>query len=105
MLEMKKDETVEFLLVLKDKATPVHIQDSRGERIYSANGFCEAIDMAVAALSGEKITAKFGRWIYDPFNWEKLDYKCSNCSTYANNTYDYCPYCGAKMDVLGQKND
>lgn len=47
---MEKDEAVEFLLVLKARAVPVHIKDVYGERVYSANGFCEAIDMAVAEL-------------------------------------------------------
>lgn len=50
MFEMTKEDAVEFLLVLKDRAAPVHIQDTRGERIYSAHGFCEAIDMAVEVL-------------------------------------------------------
>ena len=25
-------------------------------------------------------------------------YQCSNCSNFTNYNYDYCPYCGAKMD-------
>lgn len=43
----KELPTIEFLLVLKCNSTPIHIKDSRGERIYSADGFCEAIDMVI----------------------------------------------------------
>lgn len=25
-------------------------------------------------------------------------YRCSECINYTNYDYDYCPYCGAKMD-------
>ncbi len=54
MFEMKKEEAVEFLLVLKDRAEPIHIKNSRGEWTYSVYWFCEAIDMAIAALLDTK---------------------------------------------------
>ena len=25
-------------------------------------------------------------------------YQCSDCSNFTSYNYDYCPYCGAKMD-------
>lgn len=51
---MKKEEAVEFLLMLKDTVKPVHIKDSKGECTYSAVGFCEAIDVAVTELMSTK---------------------------------------------------
>ena len=40
---------------------------------------------------------KIGRWIFD----EILDkhYYCSECKSIGVNYWDYCPYCGAKMEV------
>lgn len=51
---MEKDDAVEFLLVLKNRAKPIHIKDYGGEHTYSASGFCEAIDMAIDALLSTK---------------------------------------------------
>lgn len=51
---MEKEDAVRFLLVLKDRAEPIHIKNYRGECTYSALGFCEAIDMAVKALLATK---------------------------------------------------
>ena len=56
----------------------------------------EAIDMAISALSAERV----GVWI-----WKTEDkYKCSECEheTHVDECmeepiYEYCPYCGAKM--------
>lgn len=46
---------------------------------------------------------KTGRWIFD----EILDkhYYCSECKSMGVNYWDYCPYCGAKMDEKEQENE
>lgn len=51
---MEKEEAVEFLLVLKNSVKLIHIKNSAGECVYSALGFCEAIDMAVTKLMDTK---------------------------------------------------
>lgn len=46
-----------------------------------------------------------GRWRYAlyPSIWygsgEPPEFVCSHCDERSNNTYDYCPNCGAKMDL------
>ena len=35
----------------------------------------------------------------DRFNARYWEYLCSSCNRYANREYDYCPNCGAKMDL------
>lgn len=35
----------------------------------------------------------------DRFNVRYWEYLCSSCNRYANREYDYCPNCGAKMDL------
>ena len=37
-----------------------------------------------------------GRWIDADFCGQ---YECSECGNNAVDLYDYCPYCGAKMDA------
>ena len=40
------------------------------------------------------VTQKTGRWIFNGY------YECSECGkTTYNDTYKYCPNCGAKMEV------
>lgn len=38
----------------------------------------------------------------DRFNARYWEYLCSSCNRYANREYDYCPNCGAKMDLEDQ---
>lgn len=39
----------------------------------------------------------------DRFNARYWEYLCSSCNRYANREYDYCPNCGAKMDLEEDK--
>ena len=40
-----------------------------------------------------------GRWtFYFSHGYDEYEYKCSACNDWANQRYQYCPYCGAKMD-------
>ena len=41
-----------------------------------------------------------GRWIYEPVEFTyKKDIKCSVCDRYVDEPENYCPNCGAKMDL------
>lgn len=45
-----------------------------------------------------------GRWIEvnkrkDPEGWIECDYKCSMCEEISWEEGNYCPWCGAKMDL------
>ncbi len=40
---------------------------------------------------------RHGRWLFDDFDGDGLDYQCSVCKLYARCEYNYCPNCGAKM--------
>ena len=41
-----------------------------------------------------------GRWIDADFCGQ---YECSECGNNAVDLYDYCPFCGAKMDAQGEE--
>ena len=45
------------------------------------------------------VQQKTGRWVFD----ELLDkhYYCSECKSMGVDYWDYCPNCGAKMEVEG----
>lgn len=36
-------------------------------------------------------------WIFDDFDGDGLDYKCSHCNFWARSSWNYCPRCGARM--------
>ena len=42
---------------------------------------------------------KHGKWISTENALGEIEYRCSECDNYLFFLlYDYCPYCGAKMD-------
>lgn len=52
---------------------------------------------------------KHGQWISTGSALGYIEYHCSECNNYlfldskSNDLYDYCPYCGAKMDKECEK--
>ena len=43
---------------------------------------------------------RHGEWYaYDRYSQWIMHYKCSECNAIADDSYKYCPYCGAKMEV------
>lgn len=40
-----------------------------------------------------------GHWIFDRYKHIVCPFTCSNCVKTAPMAYNYCPHCGAKMDV------
>ena len=64
---------------------------------------CDAVDMAIEALEGQKA----GKWIaYKGMQPPELNGKhyCYNCYhaihlALNGNVYNYCPNCGAKMEM------
>ena len=38
-----------------------------------------------------------GSWTYYPFGDDGQSYQCSVCHEWSNHSYNYCPYCGARM--------
>lgn len=50
---------------------------------------------------------RHGKWAHKYYQtiWygsgEPPEWICSECQDRAYNTYDYCPHCGAKMDLEG----
>lgn len=40
-----------------------------------------------------------GKWIFDDFDGDGLDYECSLCGIYQRKRSTFCPSCGAKMDA------
>ena len=61
----------------------------------------EALDMAIKALEQQP---KTGHWIADVDRWGDIvttvnGYRCSECNTFDTDKDNYCPNCGAKMEV------
>ena len=40
-----------------------------------------------------EVAVKHGKWGFDGTGWT-----CSECDSYGDERYKYCPHCGAKMD-------
>lgn len=46
---------------------------------------------------------KYGKWIATGNTLGDVEYHCSECDNYVFLLYNYCPYCGIKMDRKGDK--
>lgn len=54
----------------------------------------------VNAMENDVKPVVHGRWEFDAFTAEYGNpYHCSICKEEYDNTHNYCPHCGAKMDV------
>jgi len=42
---------------------------------------------------------RHGKWLFDDFDGDGYDYQCSVCEMYQRKSSNYCPHCGAKMDL------
>ena len=78
---MTREEAIKYLI------EPVSTSTSDGEEKQKE---FEAYKMAIKALEQQKI----GKWIYNGY------YECSECGkTTYNDTYNYCPNCGADLSL------
>jgi len=65
-------------------------------RFISFDKLAEANGMAILALE-KQMEQKKGKWI--DARDRCGEFLCSNChETNINNSYNYCPYCGAQME-------
>ena len=63
-----------------------------GKQEYGLGNTSKAADVA---------PVRHGRWRFDDFDGDGLDYQCSWCRGYQRKASNYCPNCGAKMDKGG----
>lgn len=64
-------------------------------------GIMDAIDVIVA-LTSVQPERKTGRWTPIPTLFRTLGI-CSVCHNVAGIEYEYCPWCGAKMEVVNDE--
>lgn len=64
------------------------------EKLYSENDIREMIFM-MPTVDAEPV--RHGKWIWDKYNGI-VNYHCSECLELCDGEYDFCPYCGARMD-------
>lgn len=65
-----------------------------------------ARELMATAPAADVTTVQHGRWLtweeqfpaHIPSKKSGLGVFCSTCHKHADNMYDYCPNCGAKMD-------
>lgn len=54
----------------------------------------------------EAVPVVHGRWVYQHTGIDgESEYICSNCLVTVGYEYQYCPYCGAKMDEVTYDSD
>ena len=72
----------------------------------SADRFRDCIDILDSLDTADVAPVRHGRWLtweeqfpaHIPSKKSGLGVFCSTCHKHADNMYDYCPNCGAKMD-------
>lgn len=94
------------------------VLDALDKSKYS-NEFCEehnidwSINLGMAHIVVNELKPvtpqpKIGHWIEHPHeageNWEYSRYECSECHVWTDDDSDYCPNCGAKMEVATDAN-
>lgn len=70
------------------------------------NGLTMALTLAMYSTASDVAPVRHGRWLtweeqfpaHIPSKKSGLGVFCSTCHKHADNMYDYCPNCGAKMD-------
>lgn len=92
---MTREEALEKL-----KRWKLEVDDEKDYAEYLEGWFYKddeiAFDMAIEALKEQKT----GRWIKGIIGWN-----CSECTLGTNqNWFNYCPNCGARMEVYGDNN-
>ena len=93
-------------LIDVDKLTTEIKREYCEDCIDDACDLCWVIDCIKYLKNAPTVEAKpikHGHWITgtEPFP----TYQCSNCKEYADEAYDYCPECGAKMDEVEPHKD
>ena len=80
------------------------IQDLKDHKIPFNADINEAI---IVAPTIDAVPVKHGHWVeqeHEDWKWSK-EYRCSECGKYrlvttpVGREWNYCPYCGAKMEV------
>lgn len=83
---------------------------------YKASGFSDLTEWqegwndAIDTIMGETPTVdaepvRHGRWINCSEIFSDGDFECSVCQKRVWDNTDYCPFCGAKMDGIGERKE
>lgn len=114
-----KIETIECMLIVievleKNFAHDENVSRDTFDIIYSGleKYYCELKEMLInerkigniKELPSVTPKAKVGKWIADVDRWGDIittvnGYRCSECNTFDTDKDNYCPMCGAKMEV------
>ena len=87
-------ESIDWYSVYKGKLTAGANSENA---LYKANDIHSAIDNAPTANVAPVV---HGGWIYEPVEFYLVkDIRCSVCRRYVKVPENYCPNCGAKMDL------
>lgn len=62
----------------------------------------EGCRVILEAPTVDAVKVVHGRWIFDPYAFSMMCYQCSCCGEWHDNKSNYCPDCGAKMDLEGE---
>ena len=64
------------------------------------NGIETAKEIVDKTLSADVAPVVHGKWEDSIAKYGILIHKCSVCNKYSHMAYNYCPNCGAKMDLV-----
>ena len=63
------------------------------------NGFCACVSDCVDEIEKLPSAQKTGKWMIEDCHAATYQYCCSECYAHHRARYDYCPTCGARMEV------
>ena len=101
---MTREEAIKFLKLMRKAVSNFEEYGHDKASMVIECDKAEAIDMAISALSAERV----GEWIYRGTfkfsnHYPKHRYECSECHQIVHlplteEAYRYCPNCGARME-------
>ena len=93
-------DTKEFAKAMREQA----VKDGYGRIVYSVELWELITEIFDSQPTADVVEVKHGKWVINRYPVSKKeDYNCSICSFASNNidilACNYCPNCGAKMDI------
>lgn len=96
---MKQDEYITKSAAIKAIGHAETIYPSYSKEFFESLRIRNAAIEAVEKIPPEDVAPVIhGKWIFNDDWWE---FRCTNCNGAIGNIkkYEYCPYCGARMDL------
>lgn len=86
-------------LIDADALRQYWLNDGENEYVYDTNAVLDSIDVQITIEAEPVRHGKWGEYEIHPLAPSLNGYPCSVCGQHEQRTTNYCPTCGARMDL------